>query len=392
MDSLLASYASSDEDDDHHPSPPHKPPPLPPPSSKTTSSLFSSLPKPQLSSSFSSSSSSKLFSSLPPPKPSSLFSVLPPPISQSNPNPNPKRAVQSHIPNFNKDPNFRADDDLQSDRNKNNQVGNSNSVKRVVQFHPPKFNQKVDFRDDDEEEDEDNIEERERKKIRQMGDDTSVKSFLSSIPAPKNSGFSALGSASGGRRMTIDATEPDNVTPDPVAEVVVEQNVEDSQVNVDDGSNLCSYDGVSYGNYEGYEIYGQQYYDGNSWNYSGNEGVLSGEMIQGTVSSQVDSFISMGSGGGGKRRKDQVPAEILEVKQDELMKNRPTEDKSKLTGMAFGPAYQPVSSKGKVSKLHKRKHQISSLYFDMRQKEMELAERRAKGFLTKAETQAKYGW
>ncbi|KAK9664750.1 hypothetical protein RND81_14G065100 [Saponaria officinalis] len=67
--------------------------------------------------------------------------------------------------------------------------------------------------------------------------------------------------------------------------------------------------------------------------------IIFGEMIQGTVSSQVDSFINMGSG-GGKRRKDQVPAEILEIKQDGLMKNRPTEDKSKLTGMAFGPAYQ----------------------------------------------------
>jgi proline-rich protein PRCC len=53
---------------------------------------------------------------------------------------------------------------------------------------------------------------------------------------------------------------------------------------------------------------------------------------------------------------------------------------------------QPVSTKGKPSKLHKRKHQIGSLYFDMRQKETELAERRSKGFLTKAETQAKYGW
>lgn len=53
---------------------------------------------------------------------------------------------------------------------------------------------------------------------------------------------------------------------------------------------------------------------------------------------------------------------------------------------------QPVSTKGKPTKLHKRKHQIGSLYFDMRQKEMELAERRSKGFLTKAETQAKYGW
>lgn len=54
---------------------------------------------------------------------------------------------------------------------------------------------------------------------------------------------------------------------------------------------------------------------------------------------------------------------------------------------------QAVSSaKGKPSKLHKRKHQIGSLYFDMKQKEMELAERRSKGLLTKAETQAKYGW
>lgn len=55
---------------------------------------------------------------------------------------------------------------------------------------------------------------------------------------------------------------------------------------------------------------------------------------------------------------------------------------------------QPTSSsqKGKPSKLQKRKHQIGSLYFDMRQKEMELTERRSKGMLTKKETQGKYGW
>uniref|UniRef100_A0A0D3D2S8 Uncharacterized protein n=1 Tax=Brassica oleracea var. oleracea TaxID=109376 RepID=A0A0D3D2S8_BRAOL len=50
------------------------------------------------------------------------------------------------------------------------------------------------------------------------------------------------------------------------------------------------------------------------------------------------------------------------------------------------------SSKGKVSKLHKRKHQITALFMDMKHKESELAERRSKGLLTKAETQAKYGW
>nr|POF14618.1 hypothetical protein CFP56_64680 [Quercus suber] len=52
------------------------------------------------------------------------------------------------------------------------------------------------------------------------------------------------------------------------------------------------------------------------------------------------------------------------------------------------PSEWPVSTKGKPTKLHKRKHQIGSLFYDMKQKEMELAERRAKGFLTKAETQA----
>jgi hypothetical protein len=35
-----------------------------------------------------------------------------------------------------------------------------------------------------------------------------------------------------------------------------------------------------------------------------------------------------------------MPAQILEVNQAELMKNRPKQDKSKLTGLAFGPSYQ----------------------------------------------------
>lgn len=95
----------------------------------------------------------------------------------------------------------------------------------------------------------------------------------------------------------------------------------------------------------------------------------------------------------GKRGRTDIPTEIVEVKQEELMKNRPREDQAKLTGIAFGPAYQPApSAKGKPSKLHKRKHQIGSLYYDLKQKEMELAERRSKGLLTKSETQAKYGW
>lgn len=42
----------------------------------------------------------------------------------------------------------------------------------------------------------------------------------------------------------------------------------------------------------------------------------------------------------GKRGRDEVPSEVLEVKQDELVKNRPREDQTRMTGIAFGPAYQ----------------------------------------------------
>ncbi|MCO5606916.1 hypothetical protein L7F22_061107, partial [Adiantum nelumboides] len=88
-----------------------------------------------------------------------------------------------------------------------------------------------------------------------------------------------------------------------------------------------------------------------------------------------------------------APVNIVEVKQADLTSTKVQEDQLRTTGIAFGPAYKPMStSKGKPSKLHRRKHQIGSLYFDMKQKEAELTERRAKGYMTKAETQAKYGW
>lgn len=98
-----------------------------------------------------------------------------------------------------------------------------------------------------------------------------------------------------------------------------------------------------------------------------------------------------------ERRKGRgMPTEglkIKEVNQQDLTKGHIRADQMRATGIAFGPSYLPVStSKDKPDKVHRRKHQIGSLYYDMRQKEMELLERKAKGHLTKSETQAKYGW
>ncbi|KAH6836838.1 hypothetical protein C2S53_008550 [Perilla frutescens var. hirtella] len=157
----------------------------------------------------------------------------------------------------------------------------------------------------------------------------------------------------------------------------------DAGVNPDAGS----YEAVDYSYVQGqnvnYSNYGGGYDDNlqyeNNW---GNSTAVP------EASGVVDNMLPV----IGKRGRKDVPPEIVEVNQDELMKNRPREDQVKMTGIAFGPAYQPASTKGKPTKLHKRKHQIGSLYFDMRQKETELAERRSRGFLTKAQTQGKYGW
>jgi proline-rich protein PRCC len=47
---------------------------------------------------------------------------------------------------------------------------------------------------------------------------------------------------------------------------------------------------------------------------------------------------------------------------------------------------------GAVSKLAKRKHQLSSLYVQAKEQELEDMEKRSSGAKTKAETQRKYGW
>ncbi|TKY54520.1 Proline-rich protein PRCC [Spatholobus suberectus] len=364
MDSLLANYASSDEEDDQQqPSPP-----------KTTSS-FPFLPQPKPS----------LFQSLPQPK-SSLFQSLPPPkqpSSESVPLPKPKSKPQIEGP----------------------------QPKRVVQFRPPIVPlpnpTEPDDDDDDEEEEERN---RRKKKLESSTQTSSVKSFLASIPAPRNTATLGVQASSGSGRRSILETE----APAPASNsggssnVPVDQsagdyeNYENYQYATDQygsyygsgtepessgaepeaGVAVAAYGTEQYGNYGdaygGYVDYGQH---GNDW------GDVSAAPVP-EASGVGDSVVRI----PGKRGRHEVPTEVIEVKQEELIKNRPREDQVKLTGIAFGPSYQPVSTKGKPSKLHKRKHQIGSLYFDMKQNEMKLAERRAKGMLTKAETQAKYGW
>lgn len=259
------------------------------------------------------------------------------------------------------------------------------------------------FEEEDDDDDGDDDRERKGRKTESFTHAPSVKSFLSSIPAPKNSSstLGALPSALGsGRRSIVEANVPSSnlVTETEVGVHSNEVNYGESSVyasasviseyGVSGGEDNASGWVLSDGNYEGYDgnaLYGNYSYYGQ---YSSNWGEGSADVVQSGVIGVGESVMKV----PGKRGRNEISQEIVEVTQDELTKNRPREDQVKMTGIAFGPAYQPVSTKGKPTKLHKRKHQIGSLYFDMKQKEMELAERRSKGFLTKAETQAKYGW
>ncbi|CAH2051263.1 unnamed protein product [Thlaspi arvense] len=358
MDSLVASYASSDEEEEQRP--PQRE------SFTVKSSLFSILPQPKEEfrssedGAFGSSSSTRG-------KPSSFLSSLPPPKSSIS---RQKTPAPSSIPAL---------------------------PKRVVQIRLP-VNPKPSNLDDDDEE-----EEKARKKRRQMesaaeSHDSSVKSFLSAMPAPKSSqalgALPSLGSGSG-RRSNLETETPAISQTEPGSDQSQSYESLSHSTETDQTAGVDNY----YAGYSGYETNpsggsggasGYVGYDGSS--YGGN--TWNGVAIEETTG-LPEAFVAMDSGARrGRRGRNDFPTEIVEVKQDELMKNRPRVDQVKSTGIAFGPAYQPASSsaKGKVSKLHKRKHQITSLFMDMKHKETELAERRSRGLLTKAETQAKYGW
>ncbi|GER57340.1 prolinerich protein PRCC [Striga asiatica] len=449
MDSLLANYASSDDDDQPSPRVLSEKPVRsesiagvardeensPPKSTPTRGGIFNSLPPPK----------SSLFNSLPPPK-SKPFTNPKPQIESEH-----QREVngrdEQNAGNSNPKPSSASLFSSLPRPKSSSSSSSSSTAKRVVQFRPPTIVNPRTDEDDDSDEDE---HESQRKKAKETISTASATSFLSSIPAPKHSAtLGSLPSALGRRSMletdtraSIATTGSDSVVgpvkPSEVSHGYSGLNSESaySDENAADGNfDLAPESGINMGidvgmnhintvndyfsssggessAYYGYYGIGPSenegsdgvpdypYGNGDYAAYAGGYGDYDNNAqygnnwnnITGLPEPEVSGAVEPSFPIPGKRGRKDVPPQIIEVKQDELIKNRPREDQVKMTGVAFGPAYQPASTKGKPTKLHKRKHQIGSLYFDMRQKEMELAERRAKGFLTKAQTQAKYGW
>lgn len=284
-------------------------------------------------------------------------------------------------------------DDLPSDQ----------KPKWIVHFTLPLNPSLLNSQDSDDNEDEEEVR---RKPKKDASSSSTPKALSSMLPAPKNSLCIAPAQSSGAsRRSSLQA----EIASPKYAHELKEVEELGSYINY---TNYATEQGVASGYYDNYGSYttGQgvtnyeNYMNGSvDLTYAGDPAITPWEQVNGSgvgYGSYMDNLTIVSRGEKqfegiitGKRGRADIPTEIVEVKQDELMKNRPREDQVKLTGIAFGPAYQASpSGKGKPTKLHKRKHQIGSLYYDLKQKEMELAERRSKGLLTKAETQAKYGW
>ncbi|XP_057820446.2 uncharacterized protein LOC131033285 [Cryptomeria japonica] len=253
----------------------------------------------------------------------------------------------------------------------------SKSNKRLVQFRPP-LKAAVAVEEEEEEE------EKEPPPKKRIGESSG--GLFALLPPPKNT--QTLGGGGGSRRTILepDATTAASAVTDVPAPASQEPQLEAS-CNVEATQQFVGqYDYNAYYYSEPTQQFvGQDDYNG--YYYSAPDQVSTE-----TVPPQVQLPLESKNKKGG-RKAFEIGSDVIEIKQEQLMGNKPRQDQVNLTGIAFGPSYKPVSAaKDKPSKLQKRKHQIGSLYYDLKQKEMELAERRARGHLTKAETQAKYGW
>ena len=88
--------------------------------------------------------------------------------------------------------------------------------------------------------------------------------------------------------------------------------------------------------------------------------------------------------------------QIVSITQEKLKYVAPTANAAANAAQnAFGPQYQAQLRKeagAKGSKTARRKHQIGTLYHDMKITELEMLEKRTGSQKSKAETAAKYGW
>lgn len=350
MESLFASYASSDEEEEQNQEPTTVPPSNSIPNScSSVASLFSSLPQPK-------QASNPAFSSIPNPQ---------------NPRP-PKQTLgseedKSELPN----PRLKLFSSLPLPKQSQN---SSQQSKRVVQIRPQinLLRPKGADVDEDEDDDEGEKEKRRNRDMESVAQNSSVRSFLSSLPPARvSTALGALPSSGAGRRMIIDTDSNaasssgglegnsqsgfaqsgehysnvnhfDSViapSDAPSSGDIMGNNDVPVGVDKNNGGYYGSYVDPNGGSYVGYDNSCANYYQtgvdqsvsgGGNPNYGGYGGYSNHG--NGMVESEIKVT--------GKRGRNEIPAEIVEVKQDELMKNRPREDQMKMTGIAFGPSYQ----------------------------------------------------
>lgn len=410
MDSLFANYASASDSEEEEKGTEVNFTALPPPKNNN-----SSLPKGE----YNCSSASSIFTALPPPKnnntslpkggsnsssSSSIFTALPPPKNNnsylSSPSPSLK-PQQDDVPKASSSSLFSSLLPVKSRSGFSLPPPKNKSGKRVVEFKPP-LNPALLEKPDDEEKNE-----RASKKRATSGDSEAPAGGLTALlPPPKNDNILGAGGAHTGRRFFLDTAPSTHQSPSTIDTDTREEpslDVHHAVHSYNDGAITPSQNDYYYPAVPPSQGADFGYSGKAAWSYGNHQPqprppqeaayVELKEPMEDAQQVWEGTGSSFGKADEKKRGRNQIPSNVIEVKQDELISNRPREDQAKLTGIAFGPSYQPVSSgKDKPTKLHKRKHQIGSLYFDLKQREMELAERRAKGQLTKAETQAKYGW
>ncbi|BDA48901.1 probable proline-rich protein PRCC at C-terminar half [Coccomyxa sp. Obi] len=162
-----------------------------------------------------------------------------------------------------------------------------------------------------------------------------------------------------------------------------------------------SYGSAAYGSYGAAPTasYAASYNGGGAYGQNGAQaGVQPSEAASGDQLLQ-EAMQADARGASRKNAKDPFAAlgvNFVEVKQEKLKHVDPGKrEAANAARTAFGPDYEARLRKeagAQPDKLARRKHQISSLFYQSKMKELEVLETRTQGMKTKAETQAKYGW